>query len=119
MDDTSKQEILEAINGFASHVQTQFDEAKVDVQRRFDEAKVDVQRQFGEVKAEISAIKANMVTRDYLDEKLADMRGDLVVLLRKEDNKLGALITELIRRDVITQDAAVKILSLEPFPQMR
>lgn len=29
-----------------------------------------------------------MVTKDYLDDKLADLRGDLVVLTKKEDAKV-------------------------------
>lgn len=35
----------------------------------------------------------NLVTKDYLDEKLSDLAGDLTVLMRKEDRKLGALIS--------------------------
>ncbi len=59
-----------------------------------------------------------MVTKDYLDDKLADLRGDLVVLLRKEDNKFGALVTELLKEEVISQDAAKRILQMEPFPHL-
>lgn len=36
-----------------------------------------------------------MVTKDYLDDKLADLKGDLVVLMRKEDAKLQALVDVL------------------------
>jgi hypothetical protein len=58
-----------------------------------------------------------MVTKDYLDTKLADLRGDLVVLTRKEDTKLVALVQLLNKRKVITPTDAKHILGMDPFPQ--
>lgn len=114
MDDTSKQEILEAINIFATHVEERFD--KLENRMGTMESRMGtMESRMGKIEATVTTL----VTTDHFDEKMADMRGDLVVLLRKEDNKLGALIAELIRSNVLTQDAAVKILSMEPFPQMR
>ena len=46
---------------------------------------------------------ANLVTKDYLDEKLSDQTGDLTVLLRKEDRKLTALIEILKLKRIITE----------------
>lgn len=59
----------------------------------------------------------NLVTKDYLDEKLTDLKGDLTVLMRKEDRKLGALIELLKNKKIISDDDAKQILSLEPFPR--
>ena len=59
-----------------------------------------------------------MVTKEYLDNKLGDLRGDLVILTRKEDRKLGVLVDELLERKVIDQDAARRIFSMEPFPRI-
>jgi uncharacterized protein YydD (DUF2326 family) len=88
MQDDAKQEILEAISTFSNEVDQRF-----------------------------SNIEANMVTKDYLDDKLADLRGDLVVLVRKEDRKLAATLELLVERSVITQDDAKRVLELEPFAQ--
>lgn len=88
-NETSKNEILEAINEFSSKVDERFDK-----------------------------IEATMVTKDYLDEKLADLRGDLVVLVRKEDTKVGKLIEVLKRRKVISEDETKEILSMEPFAKL-
>ena len=63
-------EILEAIQTFSSSVDQRFDR----VDQRLDR------------------VEATMVTKDYLDEKLADLRGDLVVLTRKEDEDDDALV---------------------------
>ena len=106
----SKNEILEAINEFSSHVDKRLN--KVDDQ--FEEVKGEIVG----IKSEIVGIKASMVTKDYLDEKLGDLRGDLVVLMRKEDTKVGKLIEILKRRKVITEIEEKEILSMEPFAKL-
>ena len=55
-------------------------------------------------KAELAVVKATMVTKDYLDDKLADLKGDLIVKLRKEDAKVEFLISLLRSRAIITDD---------------
>jgi hypothetical protein len=52
-----------------------------------------------------------------IDDKLADLKGDLIIMMRKEDRKLGALIGLLAQRKVISEKDAKQILSLEPFPK--
>jgi len=94
--DTSKNEILEAVNEFSSKVDERFD--KVD--ERFDN-----------LEGKVGKIEATMVTKDYLDEKMADLRGDLVVLMRKEDTKVVKLIEILKRRKIITEIEEKEILS--------
>lgn len=63
-------------------------------------------------------IEATMVTKDYLDDKLADLRGDLVVLTRKEDVKVKKLVKILQKRKLISDKDAQEIMSMEPFPQL-
>lgn len=64
MDNRSNnQDVLEAINEFSSRVDERFDK-----------------------------IENTMVTKDFLEDKLADLRGDLVVLTRKEDRKLNSTL---------------------------
>ena len=87
-------ELLEAINIFSSNVDERFDR----------------------LENRVTKIEATMVTKDYLDEKLGDLRGDIVVMLRKGDRKLGALIAELLTRKLLDEDAAKRILAMEPFP---
>lgn len=94
--ETTNQEILEAIHDFSSNVD----------------------RRFSKLESDVSEIKSSMVTIDYLDRKLADLRGDLVVLTRKEDTKVRELVAVLRERKVLTDDDAKRILSMEPFPQL-
>lgn len=74
--------------------------------------------EFDELKKEVAKIQATMVTKDYLDEKLADLRGDLVVLMRKEDTKLKALIGLLKRKNVISEEDTKELLTMEPFAEL-
>ena len=100
--ETTNEEILNTINDFANHTEKKFD----NLEGRFDN-----------LEGEVNTIKTTMVTKDYLDDKLSDLRGDLVVLMRKEDKKVKALIDILRERQVLTDEDVKKILSMEPFPQ--
>ncbi len=71
----------------------------------------------GDFDSEIGTIKSTMVTKDYLDDKLSDLRGDLSVMIRKEDRKLVELISVLKAKDVLSDEDVAKLLALEPFPQ--
>ncbi len=66
----------------------------------------------------LTRIEATMVTKDYLDDKLSDLKGDLVVLMRKEDAKLGALVEILQKRKVISNEDVKTILAMQPFPHL-
>ena len=109
-NETSKNEILEAINEFS----TKIDEKFVKIDNQF----VKIGNQFVEVGKRFDKIEATMVTKDYLDNKLADLRGDLVVLTRKEDTKMIKLVEILKRRAIITEAEEREILSMEPFAKI-
>lgn len=106
-DQPTNQEILEAVNSFSS-----------DVDNQFKEMRSDVDNQFREMRSEINSIKSQMVTKDYLDDKLYDLKGDMVAMTRKEDKKLGVLVEILQKKQVINQSEAKQILEMQPFPQI-
>ena len=54
------------------------------------------------LKQEMTSIKSQMVTKSYLDDKLADLRGDLVVLTRKRTQE--TLVEILADKKVLSQD---------------
>jgi hypothetical protein len=87
--ETTNNEILEAINEFSTKVDERFNK-----------------------------IESVIVTKDYLDEKLADLRGDLVVLIRKEDTKVKKLVDILLKRNIITEAESKEIFTMEPFAQI-
>lgn len=62
--------------------------------------------------------QANLVTKSYLDDKLADLRGDTVSLLRKEDQKVDELVKSLEETGVLKKPVARSIIGMGPFPKL-
>ena len=85
-----KGEIIEAVSGYSQRVEGRLDR---------------IEGGQGKMEARLDKIEATMVTKDYLDEKLNeklfDLRGDLVVLMRKEDAKLKELVDILHKKRVL------------------
>ena len=82
----------------------------------------EVDKCFSGIDGRLDKIENTMVTKYYLndklDEKLADLRGDLVVLIRKEDFKMKKLVDILKKRDLLNDNEFNEIMSMEPFPQL-
>jgi hypothetical protein len=94
--DSRADEILEAIQMYST---------SADVQLR------DIRGQIGDIRGQLT----NFVTKDYLDDRLSDLRGDLVVLTRKEDTKLHALVDILHDKRAIDDNDVRRVERLEPF----
>jgi len=54
--------------------------------------------------------------KEYIDEKIADLRGDIIVLLRKEDRRLLRLIEILYQKEILNQKDIKVIEELQIFP---
>ena len=76
-----------------------------------DETRNDLKKDIMEINSRV----ANNVSVDYLDEKLFDLRGDLVVLVRKEDKKVTKLIKILQTKKILTNKEIKEISVLEHF----
>ncbi len=119
----TNQDILEAVNSFATNVETRFqslEERVGGVETRLGGLETrlgGVETRLGGLETRVGGIENKMVTKDYLDEKLYDLRGDLISLTRKEDAKLGTLVRILEKRKVINQNEARQIRELETFTQ--
>jgi len=129
-NNTTTDEILEAVNVFANKTEERFskledDVGEIKVQIGSIETRVgsietrvgSIETRVGSIETRVGSIETRMVTKDYLDDKLADLRGDLVVLMRKEDVKFEALLKTLLKREVLSIDEINNILALEPFPR--
>ena len=103
-------DVLDAVNEFATKTEERFGL----METRFDT----METRFDTMETRLDRIEATMVTKDYLDDKLADLRGDIIMELRHEDKKVVALIEVLRNRNVISTDEAKNILGMKPFPQL-
>lgn len=134
-DDITHKEILDAVNAFSTSMDQNFQNLKGEVGDLKEEFK-DLKGEVGDLKGdvgnlkgdvaglkgdvqnlqeEVGIIKSTMVTKDYLDEKLTDLRGDLVVLVRKEDTKLNTLVNVLHTKRVLDDRDVGHIQAMEPF----
>lgn len=103
-------DVLEAVSEFSTRVDQRFEKVESDI----GGMKSDIVG----MKTDIVDIKSQMVTKTYLDNKLADLRTDLVYMARKGNQKLTELVEQLTQQGVLTHDIARRILAMEPFPQM-
>ena len=111
--DTEVSSLSEQISGLSTKV----DGLSTKVDTEVGSLSEQISELAGYVDKRLEQTEARMVTKEYLDEKLADLRGDLVVLTRKEDRKLVALVELLRDQSVILDADAKRILGMELFPQ--
>ena len=103
MENNDKKDIIDAINVMSTHV----DSRLAHVDSRLDK-----------IEGRLTKVEATMVTKDYLDDKLADMKGDLIIMMRKGDHKVVGLINLLKGKSLISEQEAMSLLQMEPFPQL-
>ncbi len=65
----------------------------------------------------VDRIEADMVTKAYLDDKLADLEGGLIARLRKEDTKVNRLVDILKNKKVLTEQEVRQLAELHVFPK--
>lgn len=95
------QDVLDAVN-----------ESSINTEGRLQKLEAGLQK----LEAGLQSVKTEL--KDYMDVKMADLKGDLVLLMRKEDTKLKALVDVLHQKKVISEADAKHILGMDPFPQL-
>ena len=71
-----------------------------------------------EFKQEIGKVTNTMVTKSFFTDGIADLKGDLVVKLRKEDSKVNLLADILQDKKVIQEKDVKRLKEIEVFPLM-
>ena len=69
------------------------------------------------ISQEISSVKNQMVTKSYLDDKLADLEGGLIAKLRKEDEKVNRLVEIMMQKKLLTENEVRQLSELQVFPK--
>ena len=80
----------------------------------------EVKEELKEVKEEfnVELRKSEQRTMDFITDKIDDLKGDLVVLTRKEDTKVLKLVEILKNKAVLSEADAKVIMSMEPFAKL-
>jgi archaellum component FlaC len=101
--------VLEVIGDFSTKVDECFGRIESDISG--------IKSDVGSMNSRLTRVESQMVTKEYLDDKLINLKADLTVVMRKEDHKHEALTNLLASKKVITDADAKSILSMEPFLQ--
>lgn len=68
----------------------------------------------GTLKSDVGHLKSQMVTKEYLDDKLADLWGDVIVLFRKDDRRFLELVSTLEKRNGLSDNDVKRLDILRP-----
>lgn len=68
----------------------------------------------GTLKIDVAYLKSQMVTKEYLDDKLSDQYGDIVVLFRKGDKQFSELVSILLEKAVLSVTDLKRLEKLRP-----
>lgn len=60
---------------------------------------------------------AQLPTKSYLDDKLANLEGDLIKKLRKEDEKVNRIAQLLKEKQIFTDKDVTELQNLQVFPK--
>ena len=71
------------------------------------------------LEAGLAPIKAAMVTKSYLDDKLADLKGDLIGHDRKLERKTDMLVGALVEHRALTASDVERLEASRVFPRTK
>lgn len=107
-DEATIQDVLEAVQDAIQTLTIHMDE-------RF--SKID--DRFTKMDERLTKIENAMVTKDYLDEKLVDLRADIVGFFRKENQRTNLIVDKLQEKNVLTGHDVREIDSVGLFLQRK
>ncbi len=74
-------------------------------------------QKFAEIDGRFGRIEATMVTKDYLDDKLADLKGEMILLHRRQEQKTDALTECLLVNRALTNEDVRLLEARRIFPK--
>ena len=103
-------DVLSAINSFSTRVDERMDVLDGDTK--------DVNNDISEMRTDLNKVQSQMVTKDYLDKRVSEMKGESISLVRKEDAKLATTIELLKKKEILSEQEQNVLLRMEPFPKL-
>jgi len=112
----TNQQILDAVQGLGQRM-TGLEESNQEILEVIQSSFTEVEQKMA-TKDDLKILESRIDKRfDKVDEKIAETRGDLVSILRKEDSKLGVLAVKLESHKVLLTTDVNEVLNMEPFPR--
>ena len=110
-------EVLSAINEFAGKNEKHLE--KIDEHLgKHDQEFVELKRRLGNMEKRLGHLENHMVTKQFLMDKLADKKGEAVLLARKLDAKYKKAIELLHNDKIFSEEQRKEILTMEPFAEL-
>ena len=75
-----------------------------------------VDARLDKVDARLGKVGSQMVTKSYLDDKMAELEGGVIVRQRKEDKKVNLLIELLQSKSVLAETDVKQLKEIQVFP---
>lgn len=110
-------DVLIAMNTFATHIEKELAQSRTEMKQLRIDTDGGLVALRKDMEKEFVKMEWKLVTKDYLDEKLHDLKGDLILIARKEDKKMAVLVKILKKKKVLAESEAHLVLQLEPFAQ--
>jgi len=107
-EEVSNKDILDAMNAFAQSVQERFeqiDQRFEQIDQRFeqiDQRFEQIDQRFEGLEGQVTRMGSQMVTKDYLDDKLGDLRGNITI-------KFNALTDAIECHDILSSSEVTAI----------
>lgn len=79
------------------------------VSKRFDI----LETKFDKLEARTENLEKNMVTKKYLDDQTKDLKGEIALKTKKQDNKLNLTVEVLYNKDVFSKKDVARIDTLD------
>lgn len=116
--EASETRIINAVAGLFEQHSVSVNDRFESVDQRFDNMDQrlnSMDKRLDSMDKRLVRVENSMVTKSYLNDKLADLRGELFVPLRTEDQKVTALVTALVKEKSLRPKSGSQVLSIQPF----
>ncbi len=110
----SNRDVLNAIGSLKEEVGG-YGETIGSLQEAIQNLATHIDVRFAVVDRRLNKIEATMVTKDYLDVKLADQGAHLGGLILQTNEKTGMLTDALLKEKVLSAKAAKDVVSARPY----
>jgi vacuolar-type H+-ATPase subunit I/STV1 len=113
------QDALEAIHDLSSHVDEKFsntDDKFSKIEDRFSKIDDRFSKMDGRLVSLEGFVRTQMITKSYLDDKLASKLGDYLIIDKKQEAKINAFAGKLKDKNILTHQEANEIISMGAFP---
>jgi predicted nucleic acid-binding Zn-ribbon protein len=126
-EEPTNNDILEAINSYATNTDRRLEkiECRLDgidnrldgIDNRLDgiDNRLDgIDNRLDGMNSRLMRVESQMVTKEYLDDKLADLKGDILTILRKEDRRVTALVEIMQKKNLLSVEEVKFLETMQP-----